>query len=523
MRAACARSPRTAQAGAARADGGRRASTRARVDERAIGFRLAPRINAAGRLYRADAGARAAADRGRRARAARSPTSSTPPTPSAAQSSSGSASRPRRRSPSSATAQRLRARRRGLAPGRDRDRRLAPGRAPPPPGVLIALDGEARHAARGAAIPGFDLLGGAARLRRRTSMRYGGHRAAAGLTIERDAVDGVPRGVRAPRRRGARRPRLLRRSSASTRSSSGAELGLELAEELERSRRSAWATPARAARARRALRRRRGRWGRAATLRFTVSSGGARARAVAFGCDGSCRSPTASRSTRRFRLERNEWNGAVEPRLVLRHAQRCAPRADRGARRARGLPERGARELEPLEPPLAGPIARRPRPAPPEAAHGARPPRREPARRARRRSSPPAEPVLALCADVAAAARRPRQRARRLRARCSYAALERDPALAARFTHLVALDPPRARPESARSSAQDPGSPTWPGARLSYALLSRYTSWSTVSALRSSPSTGASGSGGGWPARSSSACSAATVSTAARRDWPADW
>ncbi len=70
---ACGPSPGR-QAGPAGADGGRRASTRARVDERAIGFALAPRLNAAGRLYRADAGleliltedpARAAADRTR--------------------------------------------------------------------------------------------------------------------------------------------------------------------------------------------------------------------------------------------------------------------------------------------------------------------------------------------------------------------------------------------------------------------------------------------------------------------------
>nr|MDQ6914643.1 hypothetical protein [Actinomycetota bacterium] len=51
------------------------------------------------------------------------------------------------------------------------------------------------------------------------------------------------------------------------------------------------------------------------------------------------------------------------------------------------------------------------------------------------------EPVLVVCADV-------ERRRRGLEARlggfalCSYAALERDPARAARFAHLVALDPP---------------------------------------------------------------------------------
>ena len=58
-----------------------------------------------------------------------------------------------------------------------------------------------------------------------------------------------------------------------------------------------------------------------------------------------------------FRLERNVWNGAVEPRLVLRHARPCAPDADRGPRRARRLPGGGARRARarrPGEPPRAG-------------------------------------------------------------------------------------------------------------------------------------------------------------------------
>ena len=108
------------------------------VDAGAIGFRLAPRINAAGRLHRADAGLellltgrpRAGARRRRRARRAS--------TSSGATSRRGSCSRPRRRSPRRAPrrggAGRVRARRRRLAPGRDRDRRVADRRAPPPPG-----------------------------------------------------------------------------------------------------------------------------------------------------------------------------------------------------------------------------------------------------------------------------------------------------------------------------------------------------------------------------------------------------
>ncbi len=94
-------------------------------------------------------------------------------------------------------------------------------------------------------------------------------------------------------------------------------------------------------------------------------------------------------------------------------------------------------------------------------------------------------PLLAICADVPRriAGLQPRIGGFAL---ASYAALEHDPALAGAFRHIVALDPPvecSGRPVAATRAA---ASPTWHGARLSYALLSRYTSWSTVSALRSS-------------------------------------
>ena len=85
----------TAAPRAAGADGGL-ADRSERPRRACLAFRLAPRINAAGRMRRADAGARAAADR-RSARApTRSPRSSTRSTPSVARSSSGSPGRPRR-------------------------------------------------------------------------------------------------------------------------------------------------------------------------------------------------------------------------------------------------------------------------------------------------------------------------------------------------------------------------------------------------------------------------------------------
>ena len=76
------------------------------VDEGAIGFRLAPRLNAAGRLYRADAGLELLLTDDARARPRDRRWSSTRSTPSAATSRPASASRPRRCWPSRAPARR---------------------------------------------------------------------------------------------------------------------------------------------------------------------------------------------------------------------------------------------------------------------------------------------------------------------------------------------------------------------------------------------------------------------------------
>src|SRR5262249_11240426 len=56
-------------------------------------------------------------------------------------------------------------------------------------------------------------------------------------------------------------------------------------------------------------------------VRFTVRSGEARARAVAFGSGTQLPVPDGEPADATFTLEVNEWNGVSEPRLVLRHAQ----------------------------------------------------------------------------------------------------------------------------------------------------------------------------------------------------------
>src|SRR5205823_3629113 len=61
--------------------------------------------------------------------------------------------------------------------------------------------------------------------------------------------------------------------------------------------------------------------------RFTISGGGARARAVAFRTTASSLPDSVEdRFDAAVKLELNEWNGAVEPRLVLRALCPTEPR-----------------------------------------------------------------------------------------------------------------------------------------------------------------------------------------------------
>jgi single-stranded-DNA-specific exonuclease len=169
--------------------------------------------------------------------------------------------------------------------------------------------------------------------------------------------------------------------------------------------------------------------------RFSVRSGGIRARAVAFGCDGKVASDPGLPHDATFKLERNAWNGAVEPRLVLRHAQPCAP-SQVGA-----LPVAGTyldAVLAEVDAPLHAEVGPVPSPGPSRVVVDCR------------GHSPlavladavsAAEPVLALCADVT-------RRLGGLRERlggftlASYADLDRDPSPALGHRHVVALDPP---------------------------------------------------------------------------------
>jgi single-stranded-DNA-specific exonuclease len=190
------------------------------------------------------------------------------------------------------------------------------------PAVLIALqDGVGTGSGR--SIPGFDLLGGL-HAAAGCLERYGGHRAAAGLTLAAGRVHQFRAAFEAHAGELLTADLLepVERVDAIV---SGAELGLGLAEELEALEPCGMGNPAPRLLVRGARFSDVRPMGEGRHARFSVTSGGVRARAVAFGCEGRLGYDETRPLDATFRLERNAWNGAVEPRLVLRHAQPCAP------------------------------------------------------------------------------------------------------------------------------------------------------------------------------------------------------
>jgi len=443
----------------------------ARIDARAVGFRLAPRINAAGRLERADAGlelllttdeTRAAqiADELDRLNAERRLTETRILFEAEAQVAGLEAQAPGRfayvlagegwhKGVIGIVASRIAERHHRPAvlialeaPARVGDGAAAGGadRARAAAGATSAT--AARGTGSGRSIPGFDLLAGldacAGHL-----LRHGGHRAAAGCEILATEVDAFRAAFEAHAAATLRPEDLVpvQRADAVV---AGDELGLALAEELERLAPFGIANPSVS------LLLPAARFSDARTMgegkhsRFSVQAGGVRAGAVAFGvtkvdCDGPLDAT--------FSLELNEYNGSVEPRLVLRDARPCDPAPIVVV----GEPEDylGA-VLAELGRPLAAPG-----PAPTDAAAGLRDAATLdgalPAPIRDRRGGGIAGTIGALVAageDVLVVAADAAARARHLAPilggfeLCSHDALERDPGLARAGTHVVLLDPP---------------------------------------------------------------------------------
>jgi single-stranded-DNA-specific exonuclease len=192
------------------------------------------------------------------------------------------------------------------------------------PAILIAVDAGGVGHGSGRSIPGFDLLG-ALHAASEHLDGYGGHRAAAGLTIDAARLEAF-RGAIERHANEVLTPDLLEPVERVDAVVSGSELGLSIADELQRLEPCGAGNPGPrllVPGARFDDVRTMGEEGR--HVRFSVHSGGVRARAVAFGCDGRLGVDPGTPVDATVRLERNVWGGAVEPRLVLRRAVPCSP------------------------------------------------------------------------------------------------------------------------------------------------------------------------------------------------------
>ena len=336
-----------------------------RVDEGDIAFRLAPRLNAAGRLYRADAGVELmlTGDE-RRAREIAAELDA--------------ANRERRDTErevsnlAEAALRELPEEQRGAAgivvagegwhPGvvgivasRMVERH---GR----PAIVLSVDDEGGARGSGRSVPGFDLLAAldacAAHLD-----RYGGHRAAAGLELREEAI-GAFRAAFAEHARSVIPAGGLGDPERIDAVVGADALGLEIAEQLEALKPFGQGNPdvrLLVPGARIGDVRTMGEEGKHA--RFNLSSGGLSARGVAFNSNGVLERAKRAPHDLTVRLEVNHWNGAVEPRAVLSAAH--ARSADGDAEVTHDCPaaaddgwwwERFERELE-RDPaaPAAGP------------------------------------------------------------------------------------------------------------------------------------------------------------------------
>jgi single-stranded-DNA-specific exonuclease len=289
-----------------------------RLDETDLGFRLAPRINAAGRLYRADAGVELflTEDQDRAAAIAEELGRANSERRATEREVDAAAEAARRELP-----EELRQAHGLVVAGQD----WHPGvvgivasrlvERHQRPVVVISLDGAGEGRGSGRSIPGFDLLAALEACAMHLE-GFGGHRAAAGLTIKAQNVTAF-REAFAAHANAMLAPEDLRRTEKVDAMVGGVGLGLELAEELKQLAPfgmgnpgvrllvpSARVTDVRA-------------MGEGKHARFSLHSGSHRALGVAFG-RSSLGVEDEDLLDATVRLEINQWNGSIEPRVVLR-------------------------------------------------------------------------------------------------------------------------------------------------------------------------------------------------------------
>ncbi|HEU5252474.1 MAG TPA: single-stranded-DNA-specific exonuclease RecJ [Solirubrobacterales bacterium] len=463
-----------------------------RLDEGDLGFRLAPRINAAGRLYRADAGvelfltedperAEAIAIELSRANAERRATE---------QEVDSAAEAARRELPDE-----LRGAHGLVLAGEDwhpgvvgivASRQVERHHRPV---VVISLDEDGNGRGSGRSIPGFDLLAALEACAEHLD-GFGGHRAAAGLQIRAQNLDAF-RAAFAAHANEVLSEDDLRRTEKVDAMVGGVGLGLELAEELRQLAPFGMGNPgvrllvpaARVTDVR--------TMGEGKHSRFSLHSGSHRALGVAFGRAG-LGVEDEDLLDAAIRLEVNHWNGSVEPRVVLRELHPLEePEADEEDAERPVLPhacscdeaEWWTRFEAELELPLSAETAKFP---PGEGILRSRDGERRlvmgsaPATVAVAELVSSGAGVLAVCADASRRAAlangaaglarfnggaaliachrcddgeigRLRERAASGLALTDFAALEREPALAEAFEHVVLVDPPRCEADELRA------------------------------------------------------------------------
>ena len=291
------------------------------IDAGALSFRLAPRINAAGRLYRADAGVELMLtdDPDRAAQIAEELDRANGERRWTEQKVVEAAERARAALPPSlADAPALVLAGEGWHPGvvgiaasRMVERQYRPT-------ILLSVDGDrAKGSAR--SIPGFDLVAALGACDEHL-VRYGGHRAAAGLELEASDLDDFRDAFIAHAASEIDAADLVRMERLDALVGVGRDgIGMDLARQLESLGPFGMANPGpRLLVPSGRLREVRPLGEAGMHSRFQLESGAGRAAGVAFGMNGEISRREDQALDLSIELEVDRWNGAEQPRVVVR-------------------------------------------------------------------------------------------------------------------------------------------------------------------------------------------------------------
>jgi single-stranded-DNA-specific exonuclease len=293
----------------------------ASIDAPSMGFRLAPRINAAGRLYRADAGVelmltddagRAAAIAAELDRANAERRWADQKVVEEAERARSSLTPAERAAPALVLAgQGWHAGVVGIAASRMVERHFRPT-------ILLSVDGRrAKGSAR--SIPGFDLVEALDACSGHLG-RYGGHRAAAGLELDAERLDDFREAFVAHAASKLDPADLIRLERLDALVGVGRDgIGMDLARQLESLGPFGMGNPGpRLLVPSGRLREVRPLGEEGKHSRFQLESGAGRALGVAFGMNGELTRRADQPLDLSIELEVDRWNGAEQPRVVVR-------------------------------------------------------------------------------------------------------------------------------------------------------------------------------------------------------------